>query len=267
MSLWWWRCRLTWPAGPTGYGVAASTCRCAPARRGRALGPPCLDEYLWWNCRNVPGRNQTSWSRRHYLTGWWWLLVVTWLVGWGCGGSRVVGYSCCGGGWGVMLLSVAGVGVRGWQSKLIETCWGKVMLTASGLDVAGRAGRDVRLAVMRGYRASGRLPYFRVIESSAGSRSVVEGREKLMFAANNYLGLCGDRRLIEASNEATSRYGPSCASTPPFCGTFAIKAELEALLADWYGTEDALVFNSGYQANVGAHHRAVGGRRYRLPRQ
>ena len=151
-----------------------------------------------------------------------------------------------------MLLSVAGVGVRGWQSKLIETCWGKVMLTASGLDVAGRAGRDVRLAVMRGYRASGRLPYFRVIESSAGSRSVVEGREKLMFAANNYLGLCGDRRLIEASNEATSRYGPSCASTPPFCGTFAIKAELEALLADWYGTEDALVFNSGYQANVGA---------------
>ena len=127
-----------------------------------------------------------------------------------------------------------------------------MLTTTSGLNLAGRVRKDVRLGVMREYSASGKLPYFRVIESSAGSWSVIEGRRKLMLAANNYLGLCGDPRLIEASNKATNRYGPSCSSTPPFSGTFKIKAELEALLADWYGTEDALVYTSGYQANVGA---------------
>lgn len=45
--------------------------------------------------------------------------------------------------------------------------------------------------MMREYLASGRRPHFRLIESSAGSRSTVEGRQKLMLAANNYLGLCG----------------------------------------------------------------------------
>ena len=126
------------------------------------------------------------------------------------------------------------------------------MLATSGRNLAGRIRKDARLGVMREYLASGKLPYFRLIESAAGSWSVIEGRQKLMFAANNYLGLCGDPRLIEAANDATNRYGPSCSSTPPLCGTFKIKAELEALLADWYGTEDALVYTSGYQANVGA---------------
>ena len=94
------------------------------------------------------------------------------------------------------------------------------MLATSGLDLAGRVRKDVRLGVMREYLASGKLSYFRVIESSAGSRSTIEGRQKLMFAPNNYLGLCGDPRLIEASNDATNRYGPPCSSTPPVSGTF-----------------------------------------------
>ena len=225
------------PAGPTGYSMAASTCRCAPARRGRALGVRHVSKSTCGGTAEMP-RSESDRLVPASLPDR--LLVVTWLVGWGCGGSRVVGYSCCGGGWGVRLLSVAGVGVRGWQSKLIDMLE-ESDAHSSGLDVAGRAGRDVRLAVMRGYRASGRLPYFRVVESSAGSRSVVEGREKLMFAANNYLGLCGDRRLIEASNQPSSPVW-AVVRAPPFCGTFAIKAELEALLADWYGTEDALVF-------------------------
>lgn len=79
-----------------------------------------------------------------------------------------------------------------------------------------------------------------------------------MLGSNNSLGLGGDPRLIEAANRATDKYGPSCGSAPPFCGTVAVKLELEELLADWYGVESALVYNSGFLANVGAITALVG---------
>lgn len=115
-----------------------------------------------------------------------------------------------------------------------------------------RAERDLRLATLRGYIADGRLPFFRAMESAAGPIATVDGKTRVMLGANNYLGLCADPRLTAAAVAATKHYGPSCASTPPFCGTFAIKLELEELLADWHGTAAALVYNSGYAANVGA---------------
>ena len=51
------------------------------------------------------------------------------------------------GAWSLILVSLACVRAMGWLTELIETCWGKVMLKTLGLEVAGRAGRDVRLAV------------------------------------------------------------------------------------------------------------------------
>ncbi|MBV9090616.1 MAG: pyridoxal phosphate-dependent aminotransferase family protein [Mycobacteriaceae bacterium] len=105
---------------------------------------------------------------------------------------------------------------------------------------------------MRSYISENRLPFFRTMESAAGPTAVLDGKQRIMLGSNNYLGLCADVRLIEAANSATGHYGPSCSSTPPFCGTFAIKAELEAALADWHGSEAALVYNSGYAANIGA---------------
>ena len=47
----------------------------------------------------------------------------------------------------MILVSLACIRAMGWLPELIETCWGKVMLKTLGLDVAGRAGRDVRIAV------------------------------------------------------------------------------------------------------------------------
>jgi 8-amino-7-oxononanoate synthase len=126
------------------------------------------------------------------------------------------------------------------------------MVTMSHLNLRVRAGRDQRLATMRGYIAENRLPFFRQMQSAAGPTAVVDGKSLIMLGANNYLGLCADPRLIEAANSATGHYGPSCSSTPPFCGTFAIKAELESQIADWHGTEGALVYNSGYAANIGS---------------
>ncbi|WP_245605069.1 hypothetical protein [Mycobacterium genavense] len=58
--------------------------------------------------------------------------------------------------------------------------------------------------------------------------------------------------MVEAANQATELYGHACGGAPPHYGTLRVKVDLEELLTDWYGTEAALVFNSGYLANVGA---------------
>lgn len=73
-----------------------------------------------------------------------------------------------------------------------------------------------------------------------------------MLGSNHSLGLGGDARLIEAAVEATKLYGPACGGAPPFCGTLKIKVDLEESLADWFETEAALVYTTGYLANVGA---------------
>lgn len=126
------------------------------------------------------------------------------------------------------------------------------VLQTSKLNIQARAQQDSRLASLRYYAACNRLPFFRSVESAPGPTSVIEGKTRIMFGSNNSLGLCGDRRLVEAANRATELYGPACGGAPPHCGTLRVKVELEELLADWYGTEAALVFNSGYLANVGA---------------
>jgi 8-amino-7-oxononanoate synthase len=126
------------------------------------------------------------------------------------------------------------------------------VLNTPKLNILSRAHQDQRLAGLREYGARGRLPFFRVVESAPGPTAVVEGHTRLMFASNNSLGLGGDPRLVEAANRATALYGPSVEGAPPFCGTLKVKIELEEMLADWYETEAALVFTSGYMANLGA---------------
>ncbi|WP_454560850.1 aminotransferase class I/II-fold pyridoxal phosphate-dependent enzyme [Mycobacterium haemophilum] len=123
----------------------------------------------------------------------------------------------------------------------------------SKLNIRERAQRDARLRIMRGHTTSNStLPFFRIMESAVGATAVIDGKSRIMLGSNNYLGLQGDSRLIEAANRATNLYGPSCSGTPPFCGMFRVKAELEELLADWHLTQAALAYNSGYQANVAA---------------
>lgn len=111
---------------------------------------------------------------------------------------------------------------------------------------------------MRSYEAGNRLPFFRLMESTPGATSTIGGKSRIMLGSNNALGLGGDPRLIEAANRATVKYGSSCGGAPPFCGTLGVKVELEEVLADWYGTEAALVYNSGFLANVGAITALVG---------
>ena len=89
------------------------------------------------------------------------------------------------------------------------------------------------------------------ITSKAGTIAVIDGREMLMFASNNYLGLAGDRRLIDAAIRATEMYGTGSTGSRLVTGHLALHGELEQAIADLKNTEAALVFSSGYLANLG----------------
>ena len=99
-----------------------------------------------------------------------------------------------------------------------------------------------------------------MISSKAGTIAVVDGREMLMFASNNYLGLAGDRRLIDAAIQATEMYGTGSTGSRLVTGHLALHEELEQAIADLKNTESALVFSSGYLANLGAISAIVGQR-------
>jgi len=98
------------------------------------------------------------------------------------------------------------------------------------------------------------------ITSKAGTIAKVDGREMLMFASNNYLGLAGDRRLIDAAIAATEKYGTGTTGSRLVTGHLALHEELEIAIADLKNTESALVFSSGYLANLGAISAIVGQR-------
>ncbi len=95
------------------------------------------------------------------------------------------------------------------------------------------------------------LPYFRLIESEAGPLVEMEGRETVMLGSNNYLGLTADPRVKAAAREALERYGTALTGSRFMNGTIPLHVELEAEIAAWMGAEDALVFTTGYQANLG----------------
>ena len=98
------------------------------------------------------------------------------------------------------------------------------------------------------------------ITSKAGTIAKVDGREMLVFASNNYLGLAGDRRLINAAIHATEMYGTGATGSRLVTGHLALHEELELAIADLKNTEAALVFSSGYLANLGVISAIVGQR-------
>ncbi|NNL84072.1 MAG: 8-amino-7-oxononanoate synthase [Myxococcales bacterium] len=91
----------------------------------------------------------------------------------------------------------------------------------------------------------------REIESSQGPSVRLGGRETLLFCSNNYLGLADHPEVIAAAQEATARFGASSVSSRLVSGHMTPHAELEAQLAAWKDCEAALVFSTGFQANLG----------------
>lgn len=91
----------------------------------------------------------------------------------------------------------------------------------------------------------------RVIASRQGPVIEVNGRSVLNFCANNYLGLAGDQRIVDAANAATEKRGGGTASVRFICGTLDIHKELERSIADYLGFEDAILFAAAFDANGG----------------
>lgn len=90
----------------------------------------------------------------------------------------------------------------------------------------------------------------RRLQSGQGVRIRLHGRELINFSSNDYLGLAGDVRLARAAAHAARRYGCGAGASPLISGSTPPLRALEQALADWEQTEAALVFSSGYAANL-----------------
>lgn len=89
------------------------------------------------------------------------------------------------------------------------------------------------------------------LESEQGSKVTIKGKEVIQLSSNNYLGLTTHPRLKKASLEAVERFGAGTGSVRTIAGTFSMHEEFERQLANFKHTEAALVFQSGFTANVG----------------
>jgi 8-amino-7-oxononanoate synthase len=97
-----------------------------------------------------------------------------------------------------------------------------------------------------------------VEEVLPGGRVQVAGRVLLNLSSNDYLGLSQDPRLIAAAQDASARWGVGAGASRLVVGHLALHEEVEARLAAFKGTEAAVVFSTGYMANLGVISALVG---------
>jgi len=105
---------------------------------------------------------------------------------------------------------------------------------------------------------AGLYPYFIPLTDSEGTACTVGDHRLIMIGSNNYLGLTMHPRVRQAAIEATERYGTSCTGSRFLNGTLELHLDLERRLAEFVGTEAALVFSTGYQTNLGTLSALVG---------
>lgn len=101
-------------------------------------------------------------------------------------------------------------------------------------------------------RAQGFYPYFRRIDETHGNHVTCDGSTRIMIGSNNYLGLAQDERVIEASCEATRKYGSGCTGSRLLNGNILLHEQLEEALAAFLQRESVLLFSTGFFANQGA---------------
>lgn len=99
-------------------------------------------------------------------------------------------------------------------------------------------------------RAEGRWRFHRDLDAK-GPTGTLAGRVVTTFASNDYLGLSAHPAVIAAARDAAERWGTGATASRLVVGNRPVHEELEAAIADWKGMEAALVFPTGYQANVG----------------
>ncbi|MFM8771818.1 MAG: aminotransferase class I/II-fold pyridoxal phosphate-dependent enzyme [Candidatus Kapaibacterium sp.] len=100
-------------------------------------------------------------------------------------------------------------------------------------------------------KAAGLYPYFRPVEENEGPVVQIEGRKIIMAGSNNYLGLTAHPEVKAAAINAIEKYGTGCSGSRYLTGTISLHVELEKRLAAYLGTEDVLLFSTGYQTALG----------------
>jgi len=119
------------------------------------------------------------------------------------------------------------------------------------IDVFAKTRDHDRSELLRAAREQDLLPYFRLIESPAMPVVEMEGAERVMLGSNNYLGLTADERVQQGAMDALTRYGTGLTGSRLLNGTTPLHLDLEREIAEWMGAEDAIVFTTGHQANIG----------------
>ena len=100
-------------------------------------------------------------------------------------------------------------------------------------------------------KQAGLSRHLRTVMSAPTGRIILDGREVINLASNNYLGLSTHPKVLDAAVEATRAFGTGASGSRLISGNSELYATLEAALAKAKGTEAALVFSSGYAANTG----------------
>jgi glycine C-acetyltransferase len=98
----------------------------------------------------------------------------------------------------------------------------------------------------------------RIITSPQGAEIVVNGETVLNFCANNYLGLSSHPEVVQAAKEALDSHGFGMSSVRFICGTQDIHKQLEVAIADFYGTEDTILYAAAFDANGGVFEPLLG---------
>jgi 8-amino-7-oxononanoate synthase len=91
----------------------------------------------------------------------------------------------------------------------------------------------------------------RHLQTPQGPHIKIDGKDYLLLSSNSYLGLCNDDRLKQAALDAIEKYGVGSGGSRLMTGSYEIHQKLEEEIAAFKGTEAALLFNTGYMANVG----------------
>jgi 8-amino-7-oxononanoate synthase len=114
-----------------------------------------------------------------------------------------------------------------------------------------RGGFAVLPAALDARRAEGLYRTRSLLGSAQGPRVRIDGAELLSFCSNDYLGLANDPRVVAAFQAGAARWGVGSGASHLVSGHMAVHHALEEALAEFTGRERALLFSSGYAANLG----------------
>ncbi|MBR5122316.1 MAG: aminotransferase class I/II-fold pyridoxal phosphate-dependent enzyme, partial [Anaerotignum sp.] len=99
---------------------------------------------------------------------------------------------------------------------------------------------------------------YRTLSSPQGGRIILDGKEVINMASNNYLGLANHPEVVAAAKDAIDKYGVATTASRNICGNYTVHDELEEKLAKFKNVEAVLVFNCGVSANSGLIPQLVG---------